>query len=276
MIYKEINIKINHNCLGKTSNVVPKLYVYLPSNSAEIDSSKKRKTILICPGGGYHFTSDREAEPIALKLIAEGYNAFILRYSCAPASFPTALCELATSISLIRENKVEWNIDVNKIIIAGFSAGGHLAGSLATLWHTDFLEEQTGLKKGQYQPNGLMLGYPVVTTNSFSHIDSFRNLLQNSSEFQDYVSLEKNISSNMPSTFIWHTDNDSLVPVENSLLLATELKKHKIPLELHIFPDGVHGLSLATDYIASPTSPELINTRCQVWFDLFLSWLKEL
>ncbi len=276
MIYKEIDININSNCCGKKTNNTPKLFAYIPSNSLEYDINRKRKSILICPGGGYQFTSDREAEPIALKLIAEGYNAFILRYSCAPASFPTALCEVATSLSLIRKNKIQWNVDEDKIIVAGFSAGGHLAGSLATLWHTEFLEKQTGLNKEQYKPNGLMLGYPVITTCNYGHEDSFKNLLQDNIMFENLVSLEKNVTSYMPNTFIWHTDNDLDVPVENSLIFATELKKHNIPLELHIFPDGIHGLSLATEHIARPLQPESINIRCQIWFDMFILWLNSI
>lgn len=276
MIYQEIDIKISDACLGKRSDTTPKLYAYIPSNSEEIEANRKRKTVLLCPGGGYEFTSDREAEPVALRLLGEGVNVFVLRYSVAPASFPTALCEVATAIALIRERKDEWNVDENHIIVGGFSAGGHLAGSLATLWHTEFLEQQTQLLKEQYKPNAIMLAYPVVTSGVHAHTGSFKHLLQGEDTYRSMVSLEKNVTEHMPPTFIWHTYDDTTVPVENSLLLAMEMKKNYIPLELHIYPQGVHGLSLANAETAHPSNAACINERCQSWVSLFATWMKSL
>lgn len=276
MKYQEINIEISDKCQGKRADKTPKLYAYIPSNSVEIDINRKRKTVLICPGGGYRLVSDREAEPIALKLVGEGFNAFVLRYSVAPASFPTALCEIATAMSMLREHKEEWNIDEDHIIVAGFSAGGHLAGSLATLWHTDFLESQTGLKKEQYKPNGVMLAYPVITAGEYAHKNSFENLLQEDELFEEMVSLENNVTNYMPPTFMWHTYDDAGVPVENSLLFATALNKHKISLELHIYPHGVHGLSLANELTCLDSMDACINKSCQSWMPLFITWLKSL
>lgn len=274
MIYKEIELVISDKCTGSSSGVTPKLTMYLPDNSPEIDEHRKRKTIIICPGGGYAFTSDREAEPIALKLVGEGYNAFVLRYSVAPASFPTALCEVATAVATIREHYKEWNVDVDKIVVAGFSAGGHLAASLATLWHTEFLEEQTGLRKEQYKPNGVMLGYPVITAGVHAHRGSFENLLQNEDTYKHMVSIEENVTEHMPQAFIWHTYDDQGVPVENSLLLATEMKKYNIPLELHIYPHGSHGLSLADARTAKRIDNVYVNPHCQSWVPLFMTWLE--
>ncbi len=276
MIYQKIDIKISDACQGKRSDITPKLYAYIPSNSEEIEANRKRKTILLCPGGGYEFTSDREAEPVALRLLGEGVNVFVLRYSVAPASFPTALCEVATAIALIRERKDEWNVDENHIIVGGFSAGGHLAGSLATLWHTEFLEQQTQLLKEQYKPNAIMLAYPVVTSGIHAHAGSFEHLLQGEDTYRSMVSIEENVSEHMPPTFIWHTYDDTTVPVENSLLLAMEMKKNHIPLELHIYPKGVHGLALANAETANPSNDACINERCQSWVPLFVEWMKSL
>ncbi len=276
MIFEVLEVNINNNCVGAPGEDCPKLFAYVPSNSTKIESNRKRKTIVICPGGGYSFTSDREAEAVALKLVGEGFNAFILNYSTVPATFPTALCELATSISIIRQNEHKWNIDVNQIIVMGFSAGGHLAASLGSLWHTDFLEEQTNLKRADYKPNGLVLSYPVITIGEHAHKDSFINLANQDSTYYDFLSIEKNVTHHMPPTFMWHTDDDDVVPVENSLLLATAMKRHKISLELHIFPHGVHGLSLASELVAKPDEPHLINPDCQVWFQLCTRWLHNL
>lgn len=274
MIHQVLDIKISDTCTGKKSTITPKLYAYVPSNSEEMDISKKRKTILICPGGGYEMTSDREAEPIALRLLSEGFNAFVLRYSVAPASFPTALCEVTTAVAMIREHSEEWNVDVDHIIVGGFSAGGHLAGSLGTLWHTEFLQQQTDLSREQYKPNGIMLSYPVITSDKHAHQGSFKNLLQGDDTYAELVSLEKNVTEHMPQTFIWHTYDDAAVPVENSLLLATAMKKYNIPLELHIYPSGVHGLSLANEETAKRENDNLVNHRCQSWIQLFVEWMK--
>ncbi|OOB78677.1 MAG: hypothetical protein BEN18_06670 [Epulopiscium sp. Nuni2H_MBin001] len=253
-----------------------RLEVYIPSNFEAVDINRKRKTVLICPGGSYMYTSDREAEPVALKLVAEGFNAIVLRYSCFPATFPTALVELAKSIAMVRERCDEWFVDVDNIVVAGFSAGGHLAALIGTLWHTDFLEQQTGLDKKMYMPNGLMLGYPVVSADFFAKVKEFEAFTNHNEQHKQLVSADKNVTSHMPKTFMWHTDDDNVVAVENSLMLAIEMKKHKVSLELHIFPKGKHGLSLANEQTAKPADLEYVNVRCQVWFDMFIKWLQSL
>lgn len=276
MIFKKVEIQTNRNTVGEMSDVIPKLYAYIPHNSMEIDPKRKRKTVIICPGGGYELTSDREAEPIALKFVAEDFNAFVLRYSVFPATFPTALCELATAVAMLRENKEEWNIDENYIIVAGFSAGGHLAASIGSLWHTEFLEQQMGMQKELYKPNGLILSYPVISSGEFAHKSSFKKLLGNSIQYENLVSIEKNITKHMPPAFIWHTFDDATVPVENSLLLAMEMKKNNIPIELHIYPQGVHGLSLASVQTSKDENEESVNAYCQSWFEFCIKWLKRL
>lgn len=273
MMFETINIKINDTCVGAKSGVEPKMIAYLPSNSDRIDINLKRKTVLLLPGGGYRTHSERETEPVALRLMAKGFNVFVLYYSVEPATFPTSLCEVATAIALIRENYQKWNVDVNGIVVGGFSAGGHLTGSIGTLWHTDFLEKQTGLKKEQYRPNGLMLGYSVVTT-SFTHMKSINRLVGGIDEFKNLVSNENNVTIYTPKSFIWHTYTDEMVPMESSLMMANALKKCDIPFELHIFPNGPHGLSLCDESTAS--KPDQINPQASVWFDMFVTWLKNL
>ena len=257
-----------------------RLRLYLVDNM-EFAPERKRPLILICPGGAYAWTSDREAEPVALQYMARGYHAAVLYYTCASAEFPTSLCQLAKSVALIRENAEKWGVDAEKIVVAGFSAGGHLALSLGTFWNSSFLQKLLAVKTEMIQPNGLILAYPVVTSGEFTHTDSMHNLLGKQYEkngMQELVSLEHQVSEDMPPVFLWHTNEDTAVPAENSLLLAMELRRKKVPMELHIFLQGMHGLSVATKEVCGgvigrggPAHPEV-----QGWMDMSVNWIEEI
>ena len=138
-----------------------------------------RPVIVICPGGGYEWVSEREAEPIALKFVGAGYHAVVLHYSVAPAAhYPTALRQLAWTVAHLREHAAEYHIDPNKVVVAGFSAGGHLAASYGVFWKKKtFLAEELGVDAEQLRPNGLLLSYPVITSGPKAHRGSFTNLL---------------------------------------------------------------------------------------------------
>lgn len=255
-----------------------KLYTYFQDNSKEIDKDCKRPVVLICPGGGYGFTSDREAEPVALQFLAMGFHACVLRYSVAPAQFPQALCELAWSVNYLKAHAKEYGIQSDKIIVAGFSAGGHLAASLGTYWQEEWLEKETGLAAENIRPAGLVLSYPVITSGEFAHRGSFEQLMgkKNTPELNEYLSLEKRVTKNMPPTFVWHTNTDDVVPVENTLLLADAMRKHGVSMEVHIFPEGAHGLSLANEETMVKSSGFGIEPHCQKWITMAGEWIKEL
>lgn len=275
MIYEKIGLKDIASKL-KESNAV--ISVYIPENSEEININKKRETIIMCPGGGYVMTSDREAEPVALKFMAEGFNVVVLRYSVAPNKFPKALIELAATVNYARSKSEEWNVDKDKIIVCGFSAGGHLAGSLGVLWDNKILEEALEMNKDNIKPNAMMLCYPVITSGEFAHKGSFDNLLgENVSEVErEKLSLEKLVSKNTPTTFLWHTFDDGAVPVQNSLFFANSLASNNVPFELHIYPNGVHGLSLCEELTAMNGQSEHINQHAGTWFKLAVEWIKNL
>lgn len=275
MIYEKIKLKDISSKL-KESNAV--ISIYIPENSEEININKKRKTIIMCPGGGYVMTSDREAEPVALKFVAEGFNVVVLRYSVAPNKFPKALIELAATVDYVRSKSKEWNVDKDKIIVCGFSAGGHLAGSLGVLWDNKILEEALEINKDNIKPNAMILCYPVITSGEFAHKGSFDNLLgENVSEVErEKLSLEKLVSKNTPTTFLWHTFDDGAVPVQNSLFFANSLASNNVPFELHIYPNGVHGLSLCEELTAMNGQSEHINQHAGTWFKLAVEWIKNL
>ena len=183
-----------------------KLYTYILDNFEEIDSNRTRPLVLICPGGGYEFTSDREAEAVAVQYIARGFHACVLRYSVAPAEFPQSLCELAWSVAYLREHAKEYGI------VSGFSAGGHLAASLGVFWDKEWLAKETGLTAEQMQPNGLLLSYPVITSGTYTHHGSMENLMgtKKSKELEELLSLEHQVGKQVPPVFIWHTLTDSM------------------------------------------------------------------
>ena len=275
MIYEKLRIK---DISRKLKNSEAIISAYIPENSEEININKKRETIIICPGGGYEFTSDREAEPIALKFVAQGFNAVVIRYSIAPVRYPTALLELAETVRYVREKEKEWNVDTEKVIVCGFSAGGHLAGSLGVLWNNEIIEKYLDIKNEEFKPNAMILCYPVISSGEFAHKGSFDSLLgEKEAEIsRENLSLEKLVSIETPKTFLWHTFDDGTVPVQNSLLFSNALASNKVQFELHIYPSGVHGLGLCEEITAMNGRSEHINSHIASWFNLACQWIKTL
>lgn len=251
-----------------------RLTTYLISPSEEIEI-KRRPFVLICPGGGYTFVSDREAEMFALQWNAYGFHAAVLRYSIAPAVYPTALLELGRSIQMIKEHADTWGVDLDKILLEGSSAGGHLAASFGMFWNRPFLSEKLGVASDMLRPAGMILNYPVITSGSYAHDESFQNLLGEQYEaMKEEMSLENQVSADTPPAFLWHTNEDGLVPAENSLLLALAMRKHNIPVELHLYAKGGHGLGLA-DERTMGAGGYGIEPECQSWMELAYRWVKE-
>lgn len=245
------------------------------SQNGSADSCRKRPAVLVLPGGGYAFTSPREAEPIALQFNAAGYHAFVLDYSVAPAKHPQPLLDAARAMCIIRENAEEWGIYSDKIAVCGFSAGGHLAASLGVHWDKKYLENVEGIEIGKNRPDALILCYPVITSGEYAHRGSFINLLGENpnSELLYEMSLENHVSEKTPTAFIWHTFTDASVPVENSLLFAQALREKNVPFELHIYPEGPHGLSLANEETAEGR-PDYISPHIAGWMKLCKEWLR--
>lgn len=243
-----------------------------------VASDRKRPAVIICPGGGYEHLSDREGEPVAMQFLSMGYHAFVLHYSLAPDGFPFPLMELASAVSFVRSNSDKWLIDPDKIIVAGFSAGGHLACSLGAFWNQEFLYSPLKLAKEMIQPNGLILGYPVISSGPCCHAGSFINLLGTRADnetLRHQVSLEYQVGAHTPKTFIWHTSTDTAVPVKNSYLLANALTEHGVSVEMHIYPTGCHGLSLATKEVSGDDG-KYVEPQCQSWIPLVKTWMENI
>ncbi|MDY3919165.1 MAG: alpha/beta hydrolase [Candidatus Limivivens sp.] len=261
--------------LKKNEYYQPKLYAYLLDTSPEIPLKEKRPAVIVCPGGAYSFKSDREAEPIALQYLAQNMNAFVLQYSVSPNRFPTAVLELAQAVMLVREHAEEWFIDPEKILVLGFSAGGHLAGTLGTMWNRDFFAKALGDSKA-WRPDGMILCYPVISMGEFTHEESRTLLLGEDATEADWdaLSLEKQVSTDTVPAFLWHTQEDDAVPVENSLFYAMALRKHQVPFELHIYEKGEHGLALCNEMTTAHESQNVPDNRG--WVELSVKWIQRL
>ncbi len=251
------------------------LTAYILQNATFVNEFRKRAMIIICPGGGYAAICDHEAEPVAARLLGMGIHACVLRYSIKPHRFPQALTELAQAVAFVRRNAAEWLVDTDKVYIMGFSAGGHLAASLGVFWDRSFLLEITGLTPELIRPNGIILGYPVITSGEFASKNSIQNLL---GELEDtgkmeLVSLEKQVTEQVPPIFIWHTFPDTTVPLQNTVLFMNALCANGVQFEAHIFPRGPHGLALATEDTAVHSEDRRVVKEVQGWIDRLKTWM---
>lgn len=230
---------------------------------------RKRPAMLVIAGGGYTAVSEREKEPIATYFLSNGFNVFVLDYSVAPAYYPTQLLEASMAMAFIRENAKELFVLEDKVAVIGFSAGGHLAGCLGTLYKDQVVKDYLGEKANLCRPDALVLCYAVLLSDKFTHQGSIDVLKKNKLEIIKKLGVNNNVDSQTPPTFLWHTGTDAVVPVENSLLMADALRKAGVSFELHVFEEGGHGLSLATQETLR------INEPVQKWTSLCLAWLRK-
>ncbi|MEE6681710.1 alpha/beta hydrolase [Pediococcus pentosaceus] len=224
------------------------LTVYLHEDLPEFKRVEKRPFVMVIPGGGYSFCSEREAEPIALSFLAQGFHAGILRYHVGEhRSFRKSLEDGQKALRQIRSMAKEWKIDTEKIVVIGFSAGGHLAAALSTM--------------SDERPNYCVLGYPAI-------LKSFADVMQ-----VDAPSLNEEVDINTPPTFLFSTFEDNVVPVENTMLYGQALEAYEVPFECHIFEKGMHGLSLATKWFGN--KEDMIDSHFGHWFGLCNEWLQK-
>ena len=226
---------------------------------------KARPAIVVCPGGGYLYCSPREAEPVALRYAAAGFHAFILRYSTGwDAAGFSPLQEISWVIGYLREHAQEWNIDPNKIVTCGFSAGGHLALSAGLL--------------GENKPNAMVLGYPATSAPNIPGGDFMLKLLEGHKDVTDAdavkYDLVPQITKDAPPVFIAATAEDMLTGF-GALPVAQKYSSLGKPYELHIFQHGPHGYSLADETCADGSS-QVLNPAFAQWHGLSVSWLNKI
>lgn len=250
------------------------------------DRTHLREAMLVIPGGGYSVVcTDREGEPIALDFLARDMNVFVLNYHVSgdrtgTSVYPAPLIDASRAIVYIRRHADAFGIDPHKIYCVGFSAGGHLAGMLATLFGDPAVESALGIRHGENRPDGAILGYPVVTLHGITHSASFENLLGKAvgditDDEREKFSLDTAVTDETAPCYIWHTVTDDLVPVHGSLLLCEALRAHRIPCELHVFPWGPHGLA-RSDRSTDGGNPALCQPAAADWTAEATAFLRSL
>lgn len=252
--------------------------VFLETFVASKNSDFVRKAILIIPGGAYSkVCADREGEPIAQAFMPHGYNAFVLHYTVdRKKTFPQQLIEASLAMKHIKDNANKYNIDPEKIIVVGFSAGGHLAGCLGTMWNKKEIYDAVDMPLGYNKPLGMILLYPAINAHH-GHYRSFFNLHckdELTQEEFDALSIDKNVDENTVPAFIAHSIHDEIVSVKDSLDLAQALAQSNKRFEMHIYTDVPHGFALANDI----TNCGWMESDPVVgkWVELAVSWAQKL
>ena len=240
-----------------------------------------RGAVIVCPGGAYEVLCPREGEPVAMSFFAAGFQAFVLHYSLGMLTDAYAPAkQAAAAIRLVREHAKDWNLDPHRVFIAGFSAGGHVAGSAGVLWDAPEVRASLGTApRGIGRPDGMILAYPVISADHiFGHRYSLVHLCGKGDPTEEELarfSLEAHVDSTTPPTFLFHCWNDSVVSVRNSLVFAEALLEHGVPCEAHLFRHGDHGISLATpETCGDPTSTGYPDVT--PWISLAITWAKHL
>lgn len=238
-----------------------------PAITPYLVEGKGNAAVLVCPGGGYAMRADHEGGPVAEWLNTLGISAFVLCYRVAPYQYPSALQDAQRALRTIRFRADEFGIDPDRLGILGFSAGGHLASTAGVSYDLGNPDHPDTLERMSCRPDRLILCYPVISmTEGVTHQGSKENLLGAvpDAELSLKLSSEFQVTPDTPPTFLWHTSDDEYVPVENSLLFAAGLSRHKVPFDLHIYAHGVHGLGLAPEEPHTKTWPE----ACASWLQL--------
>lgn len=249
------------------------LTCYLRKTSPSVSACRRVPAVLILPGGGYEHVSAREGEPVALRFLTRGYAAFVLDYSCAPLRFPAALREAALAMRYIRENAADFEVNPAMVAAIGFSAGGHLCGTLGTLYDAPEVSD-LGTPE-QLRPDALGLCYPVAVSWGNTHEGSFRNLSGGDPALRERLSLEKLVRPDMPPVFMWHTRDDASVPCRNSLILAAALEEKGVDLAFHLYRHGCHGISTADAQVYPAGKVPESSADLPYWPELMIQFYSE-
>lgn len=288
-------------------NESARLDAYILDAEISYQVTKKRPTIIICPGGGYLLHATKEGEAIAMAFLNQGHHCLVLRYSTyykkrvtsleerpeinASATYPQQAIELMTTMKLIHDRADDWMIDVENIFVVGFSAGGHLAATLGTRWHDKDLLQKLPFEidKALLKPKGLILGYPLLKGDAADYMvanapdgdlikyqvdDINRCLFQTENPTREQmadVDILEHIDAHTPPTFLWTTLTDQIVDPLAGLDYIRLLHQAGVSGELHIFEEGQHGLGRA-DAVSAKTSND-INPSVAQWVPLALTWI---
>lgn len=234
----------------------PELHGYLH------EDEQIRSCMIVVPGGGYGGISASEGEIVAKRFFEKGYQTFVCVYTTSPLGRnplkQQPLADLSRAVRWVRSRAEEFQVNPSKLVVCGFSAGAHLCGSLC-VHHMDVSEQNVAYAPYSNRPDAAVLSYPVITSGEKAHIGSIEKLVgKNATEDElEYVSLERQVTEKTPPCFIWQTETDECVPVENSYLFAEACRKHGVTYGFHIFSEGGHAMSLADEVWESNQYGEL-------------------
>lgn len=231
-----------------------------------LDDGQEHGAVIVFPGGGYNHLAAHEAEPIAQWLNAAGFSAFVLRYRVAPYQHSLPWQDASRAIRTVRARAAEWKVQPDKIGVLGFSAGGHLAATVSTHYDAGDSAASDPIERASSRPDAAVLCYAVTTFDERYYHGGSRNCLFGENPDPNLLlafSAENQATPQTPPTFLWHTATDASVPVEHSLIYATALHACAVPIEMHIFPEGRHGLGLAVD-----------DPVISAWTGLCAKWLE--
>lgn len=238
-----------------------------PSITPWLPAKRNGQAVLVCPGGSYSgLAMDHEGVQIAQWLNSQGISAFVLKYRLGPRyHHPIELGDAQRALRTIRSRAADWRIDPKRIGIWGFSAGGHLASTAITHFDAGNAAASDAIERASSRPDFGVLSYPVVSFTEYVHKGSRRNLLGDNPDpkLLELLSNEKQVTKDTPPTFLFHTNADTGVPAENSVLFYLALRKAGVPAEIHIYENGPHGVGLA------PT-----NAVLNSWTARLSDWLR--
>jgi acetyl esterase/lipase len=247
--------------LGSSPEDTPTISLYRPTGTST------GAAFVVCPGGGYARLADHEGHDVAVWLNGIGVTAVVLKYRLGPRyRHPAPLQDVARAIRTVRARAKEWSIDPGRIGVIGFSAGGHLASTIATRFDAGNQGAADPIERLSNRPDVAVLAYPVISMDEgVTHAGSRSNLLgpTPSAELVQAMSTDRRVTARTPPSFLFHTADDAGVPVENSLRFAAALRSANVPYELHVFETGRHGVGLAPD-----------NPVLSAWPHLLESWLR--
>lgn len=249
--------------LGKTEADIPAISIYLPA------TNPTHTLVVVAPGGGYqHLAMDHEGLQVAQWLNAHGVAAVVLRYRLGPAyHHPIEIGDAQRAIRYVRSHAAEWDVQTDHVGMWGFSAGGHLTATAGTHYDSGNATASDVIERASSKPDFLILAYPVISFDpAIQHAGSRKYLLGDSPDpaLVELLSNEKQVNAQTPPAFLFHTADDPVVPVANSIVFFQALQKNKVPAELHIFRHGPHGVGLAQ------ANPELSG-----WPGLLYHWMNE-
>jgi acetyl esterase/lipase len=251
---------------------VPTITLYAPDPARANGAA-----VIVCPGGGYGFlATEHEGKDVALWLNTLGVTALVLKYRLGPQyHHPAMLQDAQRAIRTVRARANEWHLDPHRVAVLGFSAGGHLASTVATHFDNGQPDASDPLDRPSCRPDLAILIYPVIAlATPYGHAGSLKSLLGDrpAQELIESLSNERQVTPDTPPTFLAHTNEDTGVPAENSLLFALALRKAGVPVELHLFEKGPHGLGLGTGWASHKLPP---NEAFQAWPRLCATWLNQ-